>query len=239
MRLKHVLTGFVVALVIAAAVGLFLLYFEPVDEEITSEYSLTARLNPFLAAERFMEKLDYDISASRDRNDLDKVLDSDDYNVIITSYSHLFEKPERREKLMSWIRRGGHLILEVKTDDTSKDAATERPFLNEFGLTPTSKNPLLEDYDDTQCSVQIYQNGAVFEASFLPRHALEVNGDDATVISSDKNGTHLVEFDVGEGILTVLSDMELWRNRKIGELDHAALLAEVLGKSPGRIWVLY
>lgn len=239
MRAKNLLISIGVLLFFAGAIGLFLLYFEPVEEEVTSDYSPAAQHNPFLAAERFMDKLDYDVSTSRDRNELDKVLDSDEYDVIITSYSHLFEKPDRRERLMNWMRAGGHLILEVRTNDTSDDVATERPFLNQFGISPISKNPLFENYDDIQTSVQIYQNGTVFQASFLARHSLQVTSDEVTVRSGDKNGTHLVEFDVGEGILTVLSDMELWRNRKIGQLDHAALLAEVLGKSPGRIWLLY
>lgn len=239
MRLKTVLISLLVLGIAAGAVGLFLLYFEPVKEQITSGYSLAARRDPFLAAERFLEKLDYNVTASRDRKELDKALDSDDYSVIITSYSHLFEKPQRREKLLNWIKRGGHLILEVRTNDTTDDVAMDRPFLQQFGLTPTSKNPLFEDYDDIQTGVQIYQNGTVFQTSFLPRHALQVKNDEATVKSGDKNGTHLAEFNMGEGIFTALSDMEIWRNRKIGDLDHAALLAEVLGKDPGRIWLLY
>ena len=239
MHLKNALIGLITILVIAAGVGLFLVYFEQVEEEITTGYSVAARHNPYLAAERFMEKLGYDISASRERDKLDEALDHDEYNVIITSYSHQFEIPQRRERLLNWVKQGGHLVLEVKTNDTSDDAALKRPLLNEFGVSPVSKNPLFEDYEEIQSEVQIYQDGVVLQASFLPRHALEVNNDDYTVISSDENGTHLVEFEMGEGIVTLLSDMELWRNQKIGEYDHAALLGEVLGKSPGRIWLLY
>lgn len=239
MNLKNALIGVITLLVVAACVGLFLVYFEQVEEEITTGYSVAARHNPFLAAERFMIKLGYDINASRERDKLDEALDQNQYDVIITSYSHQFEKPQRRERLLNWINQGGHLILEVKSYDTTNDTSSEQHLLNELGVSPVSKNPLFEDYEDTQTDVAIYRGGVAFQASFLPRHSLEVHTDDYTVMSGDENGTHLVEFEIGKGIVTVMSDLELWRNHKIGKWDHAALLGEVLGKSPGRIWLLY
>ncbi|WP_455203323.1 DUF4350 domain-containing protein [Kaarinaea lacus] len=240
MTRAQTITLILVAIVlVVGSVGLFLVYFEQVEEEITTDYSLKARHNPFLAAERFIEKLGNHVSSSRERDKLEQALLGDDISVIITGYSHTLEKPERRERLLNWIRRGGHLVLEVKVNSNLEDVVSQRPFLDEFGVTPVSKNLFLEDYEEQQTQVQIYQDGAVFQASFLPRYSLEVSGDKAHLLAGDDNGTHLAEFEVGEGLVTLLSDMDVWRNAAIGELDHAALLAEVLGKSPGQIWILH
>ena len=42
--------------------------------------------------------------------------------------------------------------------------------------------------------------------------------------SSSENGVHLIQFDVGEGLLTVISDPSIWQSRKIDQHDHAYLL---------------
>jgi len=42
--------------------------------------------------------------------------------------------------------------------------------------------------------------------------------------SSSTNGVHLIQFDVGEGLLTIVSDPSIWQSRKIDQHDHAYLL---------------
>lgn len=42
--------------------------------------------------------------------------------------------------------------------------------------------------------------------------------------SSSENGVHLMQFNVGEGLLTIISDPSIWQSRKIDQLDHAYLL---------------
>ncbi len=42
--------------------------------------------------------------------------------------------------------------------------------------------------------------------------------------SSSKNGVHLLQFDVGKGLLTIMSDSSIWESREIQKFDHAFLL---------------
>jgi hypothetical protein len=184
-----------------------------------------------------LQELGYDAESTRQRSELDEMLAQSD--VVVTSYSHAFEKMERRERLIRWMESGGHLVLETKTYRLAEDSAAQTPLLNQFGINPVSKNPLFDEYATTETQVQIYRQGTQFNAAFVPRYTLELEGDNFSIVVSDDNGVHLAEVPVGAGTLTVLSDMDIWRNEKIGDLDHAALLAEVLGKSPGRITILH
>ncbi len=56
-------------------------------------------------------------------------------------------------------------------------------------------------------------------------------------VSSDK-GAHILEFRSGEGLLTLLSDGGMFHNDRIGEQDHAFLLA-MLTEDAGKVWFLY
>jgi len=42
--------------------------------------------------------------------------------------------------------------------------------------------------------------------------------------SSSINGVHLMQFNVGEGLLTIISDPSIWQSQKIDQHDHAYLL---------------
>lgn len=42
--------------------------------------------------------------------------------------------------------------------------------------------------------------------------------------ASSEFGVHLIQFDVGDGLLTIISDPSIWQSRKIDQHDHAYLL---------------
>lgn len=42
--------------------------------------------------------------------------------------------------------------------------------------------------------------------------------------SSSDYGVHLIQFDVGDGLLTIISDPDIWRSQNIDSYDHAYLL---------------
>lgn len=79
--------------------------------------------------------------------------------------------------------------------------------------------------------------------SFLPEYTLyhpymdaeEDESDDfaftPTYMASDGNdNVHLMQFAVGEGLVTVFSDSELWRNASIDQFNHALLLDTLIGQ---------
>ena len=53
-----------------------------------------------------------------------------------------------------------------------------------------------------------------------------------------KDGAWLLQYDLGSGKVTVLSEMWLFRNGSIGEYDHAFFLSWLL-RDTDRVWLIY
>lgn len=235
MTRQRLLMVFLVTLIAAAGLFLFLSQYEQVEEEVSSGFSKRAQLNHFLAAEYFLKELEYPINSYNDNNKLDELLKSSGRNTIIIKYSAYLEARERLANIMSWMKQGGHLILELNSSLYPKEGKKKRGLLEFFKLSLESKAIFFEDVSKDPMNVQIYQGGTEFQARFLGRFSVETEEQNYTIKMGDENGTHLLEFDVGDGTFTVISDMSLWNNEHIGDFDHAALLAEILGKNPGNI----
>ena len=56
--------------------------------------------------------------------------------------------------------------------------------------------------------------------------------------ASDENNLQFIQFNVGDGLLTVLASDTIWRNSQIGEHDHAYLLS-ILSNNNGQFVVLF
>jgi len=61
---------------------------------------------------------------------------------------------------------------------------------------------------------------------------------DPTYWAGNEKGTYFMQFEVGEGLLSIITDNGIWRSSSIDELDHAYLLW-VLGKNNSEVVLLY
>ena len=88
----------------------------------------------------------------------------------------------------------------------------------------------------------------VLEINFSPNRILShPNFDDDNELtesdprpfswSSSEKGVHLMQFNVGDGLLTIISDPRIWQSRKIDQYDHAYLLW-VLSSTNGNFAIL-
>jgi len=182
--------------------------------------------------------LDFAVITHREQFAVDKLLKSKQPGTLLMRYNAQIETKERFEKIMSWMKSGGHLILEINAALYPKEGTTKVGLLKEFGVSLKRNSIFFEDIDNSTTLVQIYENGDEFETDFLSVFTIDVENLRYIVKADDKNGTHLVEFKVGDGSITLLSDINIWRNRGIAEHDHAALLVEILGRSPGHIDII-
>lgn len=65
----------------------------------------------------------------------------------------------------------------------------------------------------------------------------QYKGEQPIYWSGSESGTHFMQFYVGKGLLSVMSDPEVWRSRQIGKLDHAYLLSILVGEG-SRVYFL-
>lgn len=75
-------------------------------------------------------------------------------------------------------------------------------------------------------------------ADFQSDRYLKADMEKADVVIGSDEHPHLMQFPVGNGRLTVLSDMKLFNTRHIGEQDHAYLLRKLVQGS-GTVWLFY
>lgn len=187
-------------------------------------YKGKARVNPWLAAERFCEPYDGGV-----RSLATWTVPGAEDSVWFVPAGILGNESFTRQ-MESWINDGGHLVLLVdhanaETNDWSPGARTLPPdpallgMLERAGIklehSPTAR--------DSAKAAKIKFQGESFNVDVT---------SDSTVSRLGGKPRVFVSLKQGEGRLTVLTDGRLFRSRWIGEKDHAELL-DALVRSTG------
>jgi hypothetical protein len=208
--------------------------FERQSEEIRSGFSEAARRNPWLAAERFLQRLDIPVESLSGREYL--LAPPAQIGVLLVRDLGPGLAPARQRELLEWVKAGGHLI--VAAQRVPDEDEPNHPLLERLGVTLQS----LESSEQTQTPDPV--------RLMLPgeRESLHVAFDQQRSLFVDEtvpawqvpavSGFHLLRFDLGVGSITLLSDNQFFSNHEIDKHDHALLLARLAGDSP-RVWLLY
>lgn len=220
-----------VVLVLCVLAGMWLYKnFEYKDVEEWTNYSKKARLNDFLAAEYFFKELGFDVESSGDRSRLLREHQPDEV-IILNDYGPNLS-PSRYEQLKNWLANGGHLIFEARDYFDEELLESGNQILDEYNI---RLHYSLFDFDsyqdnDEDDDVTSYINsytlpsGEEIDADFyFGNHLLDEDGI-ATLSLASEYGVHLLQFPVGNGLVTVTSDSDFIQNWSIKENDHAYLL---------------
>lgn len=187
-----------------------------------------AKANPYLAAERFLANYGF-YSGEGVRW---PAFDSED--VLVVAPLPVLEAAGREGAVKSWVARGGHLVVLLRYGEPGFDdwdPPRWLPPVEEGGMRRYAdwlEDAGMEvDYDDKESVERVRFDGERYEV-FLE--------SDARISS----GRHFASKRWGDGRITVLTSARPFRNRHIGEHDHAELLlalAEV-GGFTGRVTFL-
>jgi len=214
----------------------FLNNFERQTREIETGFSWNARKNAFLAAERFLLRLDIAAESVAGRGRLRDLPAPQDV-LLVKGLGPMND--QRREALHQWLSAGGHLVVEAMELWEPDAEADSRDFLARYGvrLRESEEKPP----DDTVIGeVDVEHYPVTLEAEFLARYYLEDAEGEAHGAVSAGGYYRLLQYRVGEGALTVASDLALFSNAGIGERDHALFLALLTEpQEGGMIWLLY
>lgn len=243
----------------AFTVWLFFALFEQYEEEVDAGYSKEARLNPYLAAQYFLEKNNTKVHEQTVALDFSQIPTED--TVFLSKVDSMLLSESQIEKAMTWVEKGGFLILGVGQEIEGHDS-----FLSRFDIEPEyvkksggkaennteelaeklidalelTKEPErytinLADSQD-QISVQILDRIVLRHPDAGEGASEHPTSDDTaspytlTASVSDTQGPRLLQFDYGKGGFTVLSSTKFWQNKSIGKADHAYLLAYLMPK---------
>ncbi|TQV72386.1 hypothetical protein FLL45_19435 [Aliikangiella marina] len=226
--------------------------FNKVPVEIPLGYSSEAKRNPFLAAEKFLQKVSIKFESRSDFGLFDELSARDDtsgeqndsflgeFDTVLINGSRIGMSTLRRENMKRWIENGGHLVL-VATELYEYEFESSRDkFLDEVGLRyyetgsdydyyEDEGNLTLLNFEDAEQPTEIHFHGTGY---------IEDTSGDASFIAGPQDVDQFIQYPMGEGLLTVVIDFSIFRNGRIRQHDHAMFLAQLIGNSP-KAWLVY
>ncbi len=246
-RASYLLWSFVALLAFAAGSLWFLANYELVEETFHTAPGKEARINPYLAAERFLIKNDVDTNSLGGSKLLDELPSSNDTIFLANHRNNGLLTEERRTALNDWMSEGGHLITVIHTLWDEELNSSGDPFLDSYGVRQY-KHDYSYDEDETEetppTETRFAGGGETLTLDFNPSFYMFDYNEAAYAGIESQQGYHLLQIGVGAGTLTVLTDDWLWRNRKIGEHDHALFFHNLVQNSAAteslpKVWIVH
>ena len=230
------------AILLAASLSWFLKSFERRTQEIDTGYSTAARRNPLLAAERFLERLDIPVE-SRSGRELLRDLPGPDDILMVRGLGIL--NVERQDALNRWIAQGGRLIVEAEHlgEEGGSPARRGGDFLHRYGVRLKEDDERPNPFgSDEKLVAEVHVEGfpRVLKVAFAAGAYLEDADGEASGHVSAQDRARLLQYEIGDGLLTAVSDIRFATNRRIGDHDHALFLALLADpRDGGKVWLLY
>ena len=240
MNRQALVFGLIAVLLAAAAAWWFFETFEHRVEEKEVGFRGEAGRNDFLAAERFLEKFGMQIESLPTILDLKKMPDSNDVLFIPTGRYDL--APEKITELLAWVKQGGHLIVRARHPSRNAIKMDDELFSSLGAETHAKKNAGLFNTEDREViEVQVNDKIESKQVEFDTELWMEdVGENDLSWQVDGENGSHLLEYHIGEGYVTLLSDILFLDNEFIADNDHASFLYTVvhIDNSKRRLWII-
>ncbi|HEY0721411.1 MAG TPA: DUF4350 domain-containing protein [Gammaproteobacteria bacterium] len=233
---RLIVTG-VLAILTAWTLYWFYTHFERASRETISGYSQEAQRNPLLAAERFLTRLGAD-TKSISVSELWRTPPQPGDVVLFHRFSYP-RVPERQRQLHDWLAAGGHLIIDAAAVPDEEDKAGNELFA-ELGVKAVER-----DFEPDAAREQTLE---IAFADFEDRVSVAMNSDRYLLDTEELatagvplgDGYGLLQYEVGDGYVTVLADNAFLENRQIGTGEHALALALLVGiEHEGRIWLVH
>ena len=212
-------------LVLIAAIGVtgvawFLSTHEKVTEQVWSGFRGEAKRYPWLAAQRFLNRVGVPAEELRSLPDLGKLPSR---ATLVVPDAHYTISGHLRDQLVAWVKQGGYLIVEAEYP------AQNDPLVEAFGIQRHAIEFEEEsEGDDEPHFAEVWLPNANAPAKLDLHSAFSVDAEDALFRANGRYGTFLLVLRFGEGMVTVTGDLDYFTNRSIGSLDHAQFLWDLV-----------
>jgi hypothetical protein len=183
---------------------------------------------PFLAALDYLRQLGAPVQQSTTLAVLDSLDPRGASLVLLADRSTL--PSVQSQRLLRWVHAGGRLVLvaQASWDEgraSSGDDLLDRLQVQRVATAQLPPVPSAERVPFGQLTRLYLENEkAPAYFSFDPAWHLEDPADLAIAWANNATATHLMQVAWGDGLVTILSDSQLWANPAIGDYDNAWLL---------------
>ncbi len=248
-RIALGLTALVLVSLFAWSIYWFVSHYERVSSSTRGDISPQARQNSLLAAQRLLAKLQIDSSSVSGRDRLYHLPSSDDVLLINQLNGNLSE--QQWQAIVDWVYNGGHLITTPPAPYQSIEKEQTRPFYRHFGVRlqrtdgefdepgfgQLVKN--LRDHARSPLStVKLREFERPLLIEFSTTLQLITERDDQNLQLPESATRQLIQFESGEGKVTLLNNNNIFHNQRIADYDHALLFIWLIG-NPDKVWLLY
>ena len=219
----------IVSILIGGYFYWFFTYFDKVIEEVDIGATKEARSNPFFAAQQFLHRTGKTASTQKNFSVLEGDLDS--FGTLIIQSSRVGLSKNKISHLKDWLENGGHLVL-LATELYDDELETSRDrLLDELGVR-LYENP--EDYwsqdNEEQYSKLTFEDtDVVTTVNFEQGFYLQDTEGKSTFIGGNEYLDLFAQYSFSEGMITIVTDMDIWKNYSIDEHDHAMFLHQLVG----------
>ncbi|QLG94834.1 DUF4350 domain-containing protein [Pseudomonas yamanorum] len=200
----------------------------PYQEVIDRGPSPGVQANPYLAAEHFLRQQGLVVEHANGPEQLTSLAPRGNSLLLLGDRSNM--TPRQADQLLEWARSGGHLLLVAEAlwdDETGKsdDLLLDRVQLHQ-SFSEGFDKPVPAGKKRTPDLTKLYVDNETPAAYFSfdtdfnltdPRHLAQFSANSA-------KASHLMQVNLGQGRITVVTDSDLWKNRNIGRHDNAWLL---------------
>ncbi|VAW61755.1 hypothetical protein MNBD_GAMMA10-1239 [hydrothermal vent metagenome] len=227
--------------------------FEYKIEEKDKGFQGEALTNRFLAAEYFLKSMGQAAEKIRLFMPDSHQLQTND-TLLVPSNRISFDRGRSRA-LMDWVKEGGHLII------TAMPVQGDTPephdyILNDLGIT-IKWQAVEDDEEKLPLNLDSVDEDGFWQVDFIDYYTISIAGDFTEDLTAkiakpatqyevlwtieNANRTHGLQIKLGQGHLSVLSDLNMFQNYTIDKYDHAAFLyslsnVQVTSGKPGTFY---
>ena len=218
----------IVPLILLGLVALGVYWFFTTHERVPGKervgMSGEARLKPFLAAERFAQRMGVRVREVRSLPEIDALAAQKTRGMLLLPNRRQGLEESRLSSILAWVGAGGHLVVEAELP------GVDDPLLERLEVTRALGKPAPAD---TALAVEL--NGRKYSVAF--RDAATLDAPPESTLASA--GGKLRVLAHGKGVVTAVTSLGFARNAMIGERDHAAFLWALLEVRPGEELLVY
>lgn len=228
------LLGGLLAIVLAGGGVWFYNNFSLVSEAVNTGFKGEARFNSLLAAERFLT------SEKHPARSMVSLVGLPPVSGTLVMPGQRFEVgPELAGKLLAWVRAGGHLLVTAQEASSGPDEHSRDWLLRSMGVSQAVVAGE-EAGPSIPMDMDIPEADNFMQVTVPPRVVLQHTGIAPSRSIRGAYGAHVVQYTLGRGELTVLSDARFMTNASIGCFDNAAFLWLLTrNQAHGPVWLVY
>ena len=200
----------------------------PYDEVVDRGPSPEALGNPYLAAEHFLREQGLVVDHANGLERLSDLPPKDRSLLLLGERGNM--TPRQVDQLLDWAKSGGHLLVVAEAlwdeeTDKSGDLLLDRLYIHQTlsdepdQLAPARKKKgpdLTKLYVDNETAPAYFSFDTDFNLTD-PKHLAQFSANSA-------KSSHLMQLNLGQGSVTVVTDSDLWKTPGIGQHDNAWLL---------------